>query len=180
MRLYLVRHAAVAVRPDKPSAQWHLSPEGREAARALGDEPYWAGVSAVHTSCEPKAVATAQRIAAPHGLPLRIDAGLREVERPWVEGGYEDTVRHYFAGETLAGWEPPGDALARVRGAIERVTSLNEDAAVASHGLALTLYLRDLLDLDADASFALWQSIRFPDVAIVDPAARRMERAFGG
>jgi len=179
MRIYLVRHAAVTVRPGQPIAQWHLSPEGRDAALALGDEQYWSNLSVVHTSPEPKAVATAQRIAAPHGLEIRIDADLREVERPWVEGGYDEAARRYLAGEPLAGWEPRNDALARVRGAIERIGSRNEDAAAVSHGLVLTLYVSDLLDLDADGTFNLWRSIRFPDVAIVDTQARRVEKAFG-
>ncbi len=53
------------------------------------------------------------------------------------------------------------------------------DVAVVSHGLALTVYLAGLLDLDAAAAYELWSGIRFPDLAIVDPQARRLEKAFG-
>lgn len=186
MRLYLVRHAAVAVDPARPGPQWHLSSEGRAAADALATQHRWAEVAAVYSSNEPKAIATAQRIAAPHGLPLRIDRELREVEgRRWVDGGaprYEELVRGYFAGDEPDGWEPLATIRARVTQAIDAILARHAggDVAVVSHGLALTAYVAGLLGLDAGAAFEMWSAIRFPDVAIVDPAARTLERPFGG
>jgi broad specificity phosphatase PhoE len=179
VRLYLVRHGAVTVREEQPSAQWHLSAEGRAAVESLAGEPFWASLAIVYSSPEPKAVATAQRLAGPHKLALRIERDLREVERPWVAEGYEDVARRYLDGEAIAGWEARADALDRVRKCIDGIVAQGEDTAVVSHGLALTLYLQDMLDLDAEASNALWRSIRFPDVAIVDPQARTLEREFG-
>jgi len=177
--LYLVRHAAVTFRPDRPSAHWHLSPEGRAAAESLAEEPYWPQLAVVYTSPEPKACATAQRIAAPHGRAIRIERDLREVARPYVGDGYEGLAQRYLAGEALDGWEPRAEALARVWACVDSIVARGEDAAAVLHGLALTLYLSDLLDLDAGGSYALWRSMRFPDVAIVDPQARRVEKAFG-
>ena len=179
MRLYLVRHAAVTVRADRPSAHWRLSPEGRAAIELLAEEPYWQSLAIVYTSPEPKAVATAQRIAAPHGLAIRIERDLREVERPWAGEGYAELAQRYLAGDGINGWEPNDEALARVRACVDGIVARGEDAAAVSHGLALTLYLSDLLDLDAGGSYALWRSMHFPDVAIVDPQARRVEKAFG-
>lgn len=181
MKLYLVRHAGVTVRPALRSADWHLSPEGRAAADALADEPFWPGARGIHTSPEPKACATAQRIAARHGLPIRIEPELREVERPWMGEGYADAVRRYLAGQAIDGWDGRDEALARLRGCIEGIVERRQglEAGVVSHGLALTLYLSDLLGLDAEAAYQLWSGMGFPDVAEVDPAARRMERSFG-
>ena len=181
MKLYLVRHAGVAVRPGTPPAQWHLSPEGRAAADTLANELFWPGVRGIHTSAEPKACGTAQRIAARHGLPVRIEPELREVARPWLDASYADAARRYLAGEAIDGWETRGEALARVRGCIEHIVGRHAGAEVGivSHGLALTLYLSDLLSLDGEASYRLWSELAFPDVAIVDPEARRMERSFG-
>lgn len=181
MKVYLVRHGAVTVRPDLPPAQWHLSPEGRAAVDALADEPFWPQVRGIHTSAEPKAEATAQRIAARHALPIRIEPELREVERPWTESDYADAVRRYLTGETLGGWEPRGPALARARSCIDGIVKRHEgvDVAIVSHGLALTLYVAALLGLDGDKAHELWSRIRFPDVAALDPAAGRLERAFG-
>ncbi|MEX1253271.1 MAG: histidine phosphatase family protein [Dehalococcoidia bacterium] len=182
MRLYLVRHAAVAVREDRPSSQWYLSEEGRAAAEALAAEPYWAEVHALHCSSEPKATGTAQRIAARHGLPVYIEPDLREVERPWAGEGYRDLVRRYLAGEAVAGWEARAAALERVRRCVARINegAGGRDTAIVSHGLLLTLYLSDLLDLDSAAAYGQWEQIGFPDVALVEPESRRLVRAWSG
>ena len=182
-RLYLVRHSAVTVRPERPIAEWHLSPEGRAAVDRLAEEPYWASVRGIHTSPEPKAVATAQRIAARHGLPIRIERDLHEVERGgWAGDGYRELVQRYFAGEALDGWEARDEALARAGACIDGIAARHEglDAGIVSHGLALTLYIADRFALDAEAVFAMWGRIRFPDVAAVDPQARQIVRGFGG
>ncbi|MCH7488169.1 MAG: histidine phosphatase family protein [Chloroflexi bacterium] len=183
MRLYLVRHSGVTVRPERPGAEWHLSQEGRAAADALADAAHWAELPAIHTSPEPKASSTAQRIAAPHGLPIRIERDLREVEgRGWMEQAeYREQVRRYLAGEAVDSWEAEQEVQRRVRACIEAITERHSgrDAAVVTHGLALTVYLAGLLQLDAAAAYELWTGIRYPDIAIVDPQTRRLEQAFG-
>ena len=184
MRLYLVRHAAVTVRRDRPPADWHLSPEGRAGVAALADESCWANVSRLCTSPEPKAVATAQRIAARHGLPVVIERDLRETDgRAWTEPArHRELVRRYLAGEAVDAWEPRAAALDRVRSCIDAIVQRHagEDAAVVSHGLVLTLWLTDLLGLDEAASHELSARMRLPDLAIVDRGERRVERDFGG
>ncbi len=182
MLLYLIRHSAVAPDPNQSGTQWRLSPEGRDAADALAREPFWKELRGIHTSVELKAVATAQRIAAPNELPIKIERDLREVEgRTWVESGYADLVRGYLAGEPPDGWEPLDAVKARVRtcidGIVERHTGLS--VGIVSHGIILTLYLAEVLSLDADAAIELWGSIRFPDVAILHPDQKRLEREFG-
>jgi broad specificity phosphatase PhoE len=177
VRLYLVRHAAVTVRPTKPSAQWHLSAEGRAAAEALAEDDQWASVAVVYCSTEPKAIGTAQRIAWRHGLRLQIEHDLHEVERPWTEGDYRALVQRYFAGDSLDGWEPRGDALVRVRVAIGAIASMSENAAIVSHGLALMLYVSEIEGLDGRQTFEMWSGISFPDVAVV--VEGRMVRGFG-
>jgi broad specificity phosphatase PhoE len=182
VRLYLVRHAAVTVRPEVPAERWHLSPEGRDGASALAEDPSWPDVALIYTSPEPKAVATAQRIAAPHKLAIAIERDLREVGgRSWTSEDYRAVVRRYLAGEAVAGWEPRAEALDRMHAAIDSIAQRHPDGhvAVVSHGLVLTLWLTDLLGLDAVGTLDLWNRIRFPDLAIVDPGARRLERDFG-
>ena len=178
--LHLVRHAAVTVRPEADSSLWHLSPEGRAAADALASEPLWQRVQVIASSPEPKAAGTAQRIAASHGLPLRLERDLREVGgRAWVGDGYEELVRRYFAGEDV-GWEPRAAALARVRACIEAIASTAQgDVAVVSHGLVLTLYAANVLAFDGTAAFELWGRIRFPDVCMIESGTGRVVRAFG-
>ena len=183
MRLYLVRHSCVTVRPERPGAEWHLSQEGRAAADALADAAHWTELDAIHTSPEPKASSTAQRITARHGLPIHIERDLREVEgRSWTDQAeYRQQVRRYLAGEDIEGWEAIQEVQHRVRACIESIIEQDagRDVAVVSHGLALTVYLAGLLELDAAAAYKMWAGIRFPDIAIVDPRARCLERAFG-
>ncbi len=183
MHVYLIRHAAVTPRPDLPGSRWYLSPDGRAAAEKLGEEPYWGELRGIHTSVEPKAVATAQRIAAANELPIRIERDLREVQgRAWVETGYAEQVHAYLSGNTPEGWEPLDDARARVLGCIDGIVGRHTDLSVGivSHGIVLTLYLSDVMELSLEEAIALWESIRFPDVAVFDPEATRFEREFCG
>lgn len=183
MKLYLIRHAAVNVRPDLPGPQWHLSPEGRSAAELLGQEPDWAELQCMYTSPEPKAVSTAQRIATRHGLPIRIEPDLREVEgRAWAgDGEYRDVAQRYLAGEAVDGWEERHTVLSRVRTFVQSIIAEPDQSmfGVISHGLILTIYLADLLNLGAEAAYGLWTGLRFPDVAVVDPVAKQELREFG-
>ena len=182
MLLYLIRHSAAAPDRDLPGPQWRLSKEGREATDALAREPFWNELHSFHTSVELKAVATAQRLAAPNDLPIRIERDLREVEgRTWVESGYASLVRDYLAGNAPDGWEPREEARVRVRACIEGIVERHSDlnVGIVSHGIVLTLYLGDVLSLDANAAIDLWKSIRFPDVAIFDPETKQFARQFG-
>lgn len=138
--LTLVRHAAVDVDPASPSSEWRLSDEGRVAARAL------ALAGPALTSPEPKAVETAGLA----GLDARVDDRLREVARPWSDD-YVGDVRRWFGGEELPGWERRGDALARLRAALDGF-----DGIAVSHGLAISLY--------AGLSFDEWRALPFPAV----------------
>lgn len=183
MKLYLIRHAAVNVRADLPGPQWRLSPEGRAAAEVLGEEPHWAELQLLCTSPEPKAAGTAQRIAARHGLPIRIEPDLREVEgRAWVGGAeYRIIAQRYLAGEPVEGWEARATALNRLRTCVKSISDGPgySKVGVVSHGLILTIYLADLLDLDTETTYKLWSRLRFPDVAAVDPVAKQVLREFG-
>jgi broad specificity phosphatase PhoE len=179
--LYLVRHASVDPRPGQPSAIWRLSPQGRAGADALAAEDCWAWLTRVYSSAEPKAIATAQRIAMRNALPLSIEPALGEVERPWVDANYKAEARRYLSGELLEGWETRGAATARIQAAIHRIDASHAEAdvAVVSHGLILSLYLSDLLALDDLRTAELWNGIAFPDYAIVDPQGRALVQPFG-
>lgn len=182
MLVYLVRHAGVAVRPERPSTEWHLSAVGREAAQSLSQEPHWAGLRGLHTSPEPKALGTAQRIAAANGQRLLVEPDLREVgRRAWVAEGYSELVRGYLGGTEVGAWEARDSALGRVRRSIDGIAARERghDVAVVSHGLVLTLYLAALLDLDPSASFELWSRMRFPDLGVIDLPAKSLVREFG-
>jgi broad specificity phosphatase PhoE len=182
VHLYLARHAAVVPRPDQPAASWHLSPAGRSAAEALAAANSWPALARLYSSAEPKAIATAQRIAARNGLPLSIEPRLCEVERPWTEDDYRELAHHYLRGEAVEGWEERSAASKRIDGAVRDVVAAHgaADVGIVSHGLVLSLYLAGVLGLDGPATVDLWEGIDFADYAILDPSARRLLQPFRG
>jgi broad specificity phosphatase PhoE len=184
-RLVLVRHAEVVQNRDVPVERWPLSTEGVLAAAALRAHPALAGVSAVWSSPEPKALATARAIARDD--EVRVHPGLRELDRTavgWVgdHASYVALVTEILRrpDESVRGCERAHDAEARVASAVGEILAERpgDDVAVVSHGLVLTLYLSRLLGLPGP-SLDLWRSIRFPDVAIVDAATWRVVSSFG-
>ncbi|MGB2696162.1 MAG: histidine phosphatase family protein [Dehalococcoidia bacterium] len=182
MLLSLVRHAAPVVRLEQPSLHWHLSAEGRVAVDTLAEQPFWSDVAIIYSSPEPKALATAQGIAARHELRIGVVHDLREVEdRAWVERGYEELARRYLAGEDVR-WEQRDAVLHRVRSAIDDIIARHEgaDVALVSHGLAPTVYLAERLALDAQVAFELWSRLRMPDVGVLDTETNELVREFGG
>ena len=161
MRLYLVRHAAVVLDVDRPAPEWRLTEAGREAAAELARSRSWDGVVLVATSPEPKARDTATPIAAAVGIPLRVEPGLREVERgsqPVLEREeYVALVERYLRGEPVEGWEPAAEASARFTAAVEGLLAeATGDVVAVTHGLVIALYL----GLDR----AAWANLALPDV----------------
>ena len=178
--LYLVRHAH-SLQTALPVETWPLSDLGRQQAQRLAESPFWPEVQIICSSWEPKALQTAQIVAARRDLPVEPIFDLRELRRP---GGpvddYESAVRQAFNNPTTSvnGWEPAGEAQTRIVTTIERLLMLHEDEtlAVVSHGLALTLYLADLTGIAP--SLELWQSLSFASTIQVDPQARQILARF--
>jgi broad specificity phosphatase PhoE len=142
----LVRHAMPEVVPGVAPERWELGPEGRAAARALAAR---LDGREVVSSDEPKAIQTAEEIAAHLGAELTLDARLREVARPgeW-DPGYRARAARYAGGEALDGWEPHAEVVARMAAAAR-------GDIVVTHGLALTLY--------AGETAEFWAALSFPD-----------------
>jgi broad specificity phosphatase PhoE len=154
MRVVLVRHAASAPDPTTPSRTWDLSDDGRRAARELRLD----GVTRLLAGPEPRMAATLAHLG-----PVEVDERFRESEvSGWLEqDAFLDAVRRYHAGHALAGWEPAAAV-------VDRFTSgLVDGAAIASGGRAISAVVAALTDADG---FALWRSLRVPDVVVLDQA----------
>lgn len=160
--LVLVRHAMPAHGPDTPAREWLLAPEGQVAARSLCARlPTCARLVA---SSEPKAIAT----LGPAGQVVR-DPRFDEVLR--VEA-YDDTFRTrrraYVDGAEHTDWESRGDVVGRFEaGVAEHIASADgRPVVIASHGMAMTLWLTAAVGLDDPGMF--WADLRFPDAHVVD------------
>lgn len=178
--LYLVRHAHTQ-QTALPVETWPLSDLGRQQAQKLAALPFWQDVQIICSSAEPKALQTAQIIAAQRDLPVEPIWDLRELRRPGNPVlDYEAAVQAVLENPTSSvnGWEPAGEAQTRIVTAIERLLILHQDQtlAVVSHGLVLTLYLAYLTD--TAPTLELWQSLPFASAVQVNPETRAILNRF--
>jgi 2,3-bisphosphoglycerate-dependent phosphoglycerate mutase len=167
LMLYLVRHAHSKYSPDEMR---DLSPAGHADARRVADLLERSDISRIVSSPYTRARQTVEPLAERLGLPIQIDADLRErllctevlddFTRP-LEKVWQDFDL------SLPGGESSAAAQARVRGAIERIVAGADGrgVAVASHGNALALFLRTL---DPSVDYAFWVRMSTPDVYRVD------------
>jgi len=102
-RIFLVRHGEVegnsgAHRTFAGWADKPLTPRGELQAQAVANRLARETIGAVHSSDLQRARGTAERIAQKHGLPVRADAALREVNYGSWEGlGETEILRDYAA-----------------------------------------------------------------------------------
>jgi broad specificity phosphatase PhoE len=170
-----VRHSMAAMTEDVHPTDWHLDDAGRADARRLaarleiGD----AGIGALVTSTEPKALETAQAIGEHWSVEVVPDERLREAVRPWIGPGYRAVVHRYLRGELPDGWEPHGQVAARAGAAVadarRQAGTAGGPAIVVSHGLALSLHLRETLGWPFDRE-SFWSCLSFPDAWALDEA----------
>jgi broad specificity phosphatase PhoE len=184
-KVVLIRHAEVLQVPGVPTEQWSLSDGGKSAAWKLGHHPFLGEVEFFVAGEEPKMVATATACA--RRKPVVTSPDLRELNRDavgWLssEDAYLDLIRRILShpNESVQGCESAVSARERVVKAIDEVLDHRpgETFAVVSGGLTLALYLSHLQG-KREPDFALWKSIRFPDMAVVAPRENAVIHNFG-
>jgi broad specificity phosphatase PhoE len=168
--LILVRHAMPAYEREIPPHEWPLSPEGVQAARRLVRHlPTGAFLAA---SDEPKAWQTLE----PAGEVVR-DARFGEVHRDWEPWGgpFRELRQAYVDGADHDGWESRVDVADRFDAAVadHLVRAAGRALVVASHGMAMTVWLTARVGLPAPGTF--WASLHFPHAVAVDLAAGTVE-----
>ena len=161
----LVRHAMPVVDLSVPPHEWVL----QEPAAPLG-LPVDAYLAA---STEPKAIGTLASFG-----PVVTDARFGEITRRVRESddGWRELRLAYVEGADHPEWEPRSAVVARFDAAVNDhwVRAAGRPLVVASHGMAMTLWLTARIGLDAPGAF--WSSLRLPDVLAVDLVARNVAR----
>lgn len=162
--LLLVRHAETAQNAGgfvQGRADHPLSERGQLQAEALGQALASMTLAAVYSSPLARARATAEAIARPHGLSVRCDPDLIEMEIGAFEGlsGPEMRARYpeFFAdwfseragSVRMPGGESLEDVQARARAALMRIMAAHpgETVAVVSHNFLLLCLLCYVLHL---------------------------------
>lgn len=168
--LWLVRHAMPAHGPDVPADQWQLSRQGHQAAHTL--RRVLPAAALLVSSAEPKARQTLEPAGQVHA-----DARFNEVTRDEPYGGDFRAGRlAYVNGADHPGWETRAAVVARFDAAVTgwRSRASGRPLVIASHGMAITLWLTATIPLDDPAGF--WTYLEFPDVLTVDLDTRPVER----
>ncbi|NLG84616.1 MAG: histidine phosphatase family protein [Firmicutes bacterium] len=158
-RLYLVRHGqtdwnlAGRIQGHRPVP---LNERGRAQAEILARFFTRFPIAAVWSSDLPRAVETAEQIAAPHGLGVRTTPALRERAFGPLEGMVGDEIEAFLAeGNFATRHEVPGveeDAaiLARVLPVLDEVTKIEGEAVLVTHGGVQRTFLYHLLGLSSN------------------------------
>lgn len=170
--LYLITHALTRQIPDVDAARWQLSDVGRLQAEKLARQPFWQTVDRLLLSSEPKTRLTVAPFLQGATIPVEVDARFDELKRTpeWI-GDYTARVAETFRRprESVAGWEPAADALARFRAGISdwKARHPQETLALVGHGLTFSLYRAHLLGRSTVA-LRDWQRLPFAAVACVE------------
>lgn len=155
--LWLIRHAAPLMDPDRPASVWTLTERGRREAEALAERLSRRPPGIFLSSPEPKAVETAMIAAAALGREVRIVDGLGEHARETVP--FFDDLARFEAGvrESLTepdrlvfGEETADEAYRRFVAALEEALAgiASGDVAVVAHGTVIALTVARANGLD--------------------------------
>ncbi len=171
MKLVLVRHAeteASARGRCYGSLDVGLSPTGRRQCEVLAGMLAPEPVEAVVSSDRQRAIETATAIAMPHGLDVRRDPDLRELDFGELEGRSYDEIAISLP-QLYADWMtrptevtfPGGECYAELRSrSLAVVESLLETCrgrtvVVVTHGGVVRAILADVLDIPDERIFRL-------------------------
>ncbi len=137
--LLLARHGETDWNRDGRWQGWAdppLNDTGRAQARALAAELESLEFDAVYSSDLKRAHETAEILAGPHGAPIVVDPGLREIDI----GSWSGLTRGEIAERFPDGERPDGESReqhgARVLAAVERIARAHPDGRIliVTHG----------------------------------------------
>lgn len=159
--VYYVTHPQIRMDPAVPVPRWSLSDLGRARIEAAAGAPWVAGLAAVASSDEAKAIETACVLARATGAALLVRPNLHENDRsatgflPPPE--FEAVADQFFArpDESVRGWERAFDAQSRVVAAVRAALAEAPpgDLAFAGHGGVGTLLCCALSGSEIDRRF---------------------------
>ncbi|UYN98908.1 MAG: histidine phosphatase family protein [Devosia sp.] len=173
-----IRHSIPQIDPALPAREWSLSPAGHDAAQRLSARLAGRNVGAVISSDEIKARQTAAALAAPRGLTVEVDNGLREHERQSVgflgRERFEAGIAAVFAhpGTRAFGEESADDVFDRFSAAVQHAAmrrgESDGDIAVITHGTALCIFLSRHAGIDP---LPFWKSMTLPMAVLLEDHA---------
>lgn len=162
--IYLIRHGQAEGNLYRRCHSWHnglLTGKGREQVKALEQRFQDVHFDAVYSSDLYRAMSTAGAIYRSHGLPLRVDPGLREIgagiweDVPWGQllHDHRESLAAFLACDP--GWQVEGSETfpqvrQRMTASLARIAAAHPEqtVAVTSHGCAIRAALSAFLGMD--------------------------------
>ncbi|RLQ93315.1 histidine phosphatase family protein [Falsibacillus albus] len=170
-KLFVIRHAQVCIVPSLPSHQWELSEEGAISARKIALQTDWEDASIIYHSPERKAMQTAAAIGIEKTLVLREEEDLRELEMNsgfLKKEDFQSKVGEYLMGKGDHDFEEYWSAQERIVNCVKNLVDRHKGSslAIVSHGRILTAFYSFLLRRRLGVQE--WQSIKMPDISVID------------
>ena len=160
-----MRHAETEVDPNIPASDWQLTEDGLCQAEELASAGIFSSVDGIFSSTEGKALQTARPFADRLGIEIMEYSEFRELDRG-TEMLSDTEYLHSVEGllnrsDTVLGWELREHALNRFQTRLERIMNKGDfrEGLLISHGLILSMYFADLLQVDD--VFSRWKRLRF-------------------
>jgi broad specificity phosphatase PhoE len=121
------------------------------------------------SSDEPKAIETAQLVAARLRIETETAPDLDELRRPYIADGFEDAMARFFAQPTerVFGDETANSARARFAEALNAVLRAHPDRTlgIVAHSTVIALYAAAYFHTGAAA---LWKRLQHPSFLALD------------
>jgi probable phosphoglycerate mutase len=166
LRLFILRDGETEWSRERRFTGRHdpaLSPAGQRQAAAAAAALAGMPLQAVYASPRERARATAEIVAAPHGLPVQLDPRLADMDYGRWEGltaeeaaditpGLYDRWQRAPGGMSAPGGEALTAVAARAREAIDALQRAHagDTVAIVTHAVLVRLIVLDALGLDAD------------------------------
>ena len=179
-RLVLVRHSNPGIEPDRPASEWRLDEVGRRRSGLLAHRLHGFSPRVVWSSREPKAVETAEIVAAAFGVPVEIADGLEEHHRHGVpyfptRDEFEGAVEQFSRSpdRLVLGTETAQQALSRFTAVIDGVIDAGQvDTVVVTHGTVMTLYAASVAGV---RPMGFWRRLGLPSYVVLALPGMRIQ-----
>jgi broad specificity phosphatase PhoE len=171
LRLFVVRHAQTdwnRERRYQGGRDTALSEVGRAQATAVARALEGGKLDAVYSSPLRRAMATAEAIAAPHAVPVRVEAAFREIGFGAWEGLTLDEARVRYPDEhrdwaerpheaVPPGGEPLAEVRRRVLAGLEELRAEHDGGSVClvTHGVPARVLILEVLGLELSRIWAV-------------------------
>ena len=164
-----LRHALTKIDSTIRAEQWELSEEGKKNIREIVQRGTFDDINVIISSAEKKAYHTAAFIAFRLNKEVTEISDFNELKRGYYyissKEEYEKKVEKVFLNkdESIEGWESAKITLRRFLHALDYLNFhySNKRILVVCHGINLSLYFADLMQIPDEQIFSRWKKLEF-------------------